>query len=111
MKISLIFGIIHMTFGVMLSLWNQVNFMLTLTNICEYVFKCTILCTGTRYATGLKIFEQCCGSVTFWYGSGSVRFFAYWYFLYLHLHHVSMINSHELGHKTVGIKVFLTIFA
>ena len=33
MKISLIFGIIHMTFGVMLSLWNMVSFFWSLKKL------------------------------------------------------------------------------
>jgi hypothetical protein len=36
--------------------------------------------------------------------------FSAYYFLKVHLHHFSKIKS-QRGHKTVGIKVFLTIFA
>ncbi len=38
------------------------------------------------------------------------NFFAY-YFLKVHLHHFSKIKRHKKSHKTVGIKVFLTISA
>ncbi len=81
---------------------------------------------------------QCCGSMTFWCGSGSAdpwlwlmdpdpaifvidlqdanqkliykKKFSADYFLKVQLHYFSKIKS-KRNHKTVGIKVFLTIFA
>ncbi len=80
-------------------------------------------------------YRQCCGSMTFWRGSGSgcgcgsgcgsgSCYFRHWpsrcqqktnfknsfsayHLLRVHLHHFLKIESH----KAVGIKVFLTIFA
>jgi hypothetical protein len=37
--------------------------------------------------------------------------FSAYYFLKVHLHHFSKIKSKKRSHKTVGINVFLSIFA
>jgi hypothetical protein len=78
---------------------------------------CSVDQTGDELACSclviLNSFHQCCGSLTFWYGSLPLtdldpapdpaifvsdiqdgKFFAY-YFLKLHLHHFSKIKSHK----------------
>ncbi len=45
-----------------------------------------------RYLKKKLTRRQCCGSVTFWCGSGSSKFFAY-YFLKVQLHNFSKIKS------------------
>ena len=46
MKISIIIGVIHMIFGICLSLWNHINYRRSLEMYCEFVprilFKCLI---------------------------------------------------------------------
>ena len=46
MKISLIFGIIHMTFGVMLSLWNMVSFFVHFQkfSLSNYISVTILMC-------------------------------------------------------------------
>jgi hypothetical protein len=90
-----------------------------------------------RFAcSGILTSQHCCVSMKFWYESGSadpylrlmdpdadpdpaifvsdlqdvpIFFFAY-YFLKVHFHNFSKKKSYR-SHKTVGINVFLTIFA
>jgi hypothetical protein len=65
--------------------------------------------------------SRCCGSVAFWYGSGSAvpyldsdfpSFFVNLLFEATYgIHHFFKDKKSQRSHKTVGIKVFLTIFA
>ncbi len=56
--------------------------------------------TAQHYREKAEIcFVQCCGAMTFWYGSGSADTIFF------------KDEKSKKRHKTVGIKVFLTIFA